>query len=153
MYKPNILRVFWILRKAHSIYCWTDFFYRPHICHENCWHWADISLVNTSIIMWKWNGEKNYGFAMTLKESQTPPHSHHQLVLANEGDQHILDKKKKWIWFSIPTDVISETLGMRPVSPRGCYLVLPILQITGGKSQADIRCPNLHLKGWIIKLL
>lgn len=83
---------------------------------------------------------------MTLKESQPPPHSHHELALANESDQHILEKKKG-IWFSIPTDVISETLGIKPMSPRGCYLVLPILQITGGKSQARIRCPNLHLKG------
>lgn len=85
---------------------------------------------------------------MTLKESQ-PPHSHHQLVLANESDQHQKKKKIKIkrIWFSIPTDVISETLGIRPMSPRGCYLALPILQITGGKSQAGIRCPNLHLKG------
>lgn len=75
------------------------FFYRPHICHENCWRWADITLVNTSIIMWKWHGEKNYGFAMPLKKSQPPPHSH-QLVLANESDQHTLEKKMDMVFDS-----------------------------------------------------
>lgn len=137
---------------ASLVQCWIYFLLLFFLAHHNIcqwkfsrqdWHGTGQYLRNNT--RWNRNSVEPCFIFKAEPASATPAINWMKVISICWG--------KKCIWFSIPTDVTSEALGTRLVRPGGCYLVLPILEITGRKSQAGIRCPTLHLKGRIIKLL